>query len=270
MTRPSEASENGEPPGLRPDEELRDLLATVGHELRAPLTTIAGYAQLGLLGGLDDRQALHRAMTRVQAEARRMAALVDELLLFSTLGERRPLECVPVDLAELCAELVADTQVSHPGRPVALVVDEGRHLVRGDPHRLRQVLINLLVNVHHHTPPGTRTEVRLRHEADWACVDVADDGPGIPPGLHERVFEPFFRARRSPAGHEDGSGPRGAAPGGGLGLSLVAALVEAHGGTVRIAPSDKGARFTVRLPARPPIESRGDSDRTLRSIPDRP
>ncbi|MGW2248935.1 sensor histidine kinase [Kitasatospora sp. NPDC001660] len=255
MTKPSEGSGNGDRPGRRAAEELRDLLATVSHELRAPLTTIAGYAQLSLLGGLEDRQALRRAMTRVQAEARRMTALVDELLLFSTLGERRPLEPVAVDLAELCAELVADTRVSHPGRPVACVIDEGRHLVQADPHRLRQVLTNLLVNVHHHTPPGTRTVVRLRHEADWACIDVADDGPGIPPALHERVFEPFFRAHGSPAGHEDGSGRREAAPGSGLGLSLVAALVDAHGGTVRIEPSERGARFTVRLPGRPPVES---------------
>ncbi|MFF3068451.1 sensor histidine kinase [Kitasatospora sp. NPDC057904] len=255
MTTPSEASGDEGRRGRRPDEELHDLLATVSHELRAPLTTIAGYAQLGLLGGLDDHQALRRAMARVQAEAHRMTALVDELLLFSTLGERRPLERVAVDLAELCTELVADTRVSHPDRPVSCVIDEGRHLVQGDPHRLRQVLSNLLVNVHHHTPPGTRTTVRLRHEAHWACIDVADDGPGIPPALHDRVFEPFFRAHGSPAGHEDGSGPHGAAPGSGLGLSLVAALVDAHGGTVRIEPSERGARFTVRLPTRPPIES---------------
>jgi two-component system OmpR family sensor kinase len=226
----------------RAEAELRDFVAAAGHELRTPLTTITGYAQLARFGALDDPVDLDQAMERVQHEASRMTELVDELLLLARLDQGRPLERVPVDLAALCTEVVTDARVRHPDRDMRWTEPPGDHTVTGDRHRLRQVLINLLCNVAYHTPPGTGVDLRLTREDGWEVLDVVDEGPGIPADLRGRVFERFFQ------------GPRGVQadrPGSGLGLSIVAAIVAAHGGSVTVEPSDRGAWFRVRVPAAP-------------------
>ncbi|MYX35745.1 MULTISPECIES: HAMP domain-containing sensor histidine kinase [unclassified Streptomyces] len=232
------------------EEQLRDFVGAASHELRTSLTAIGGYAQLVRFGALDDPARLDDAMRRVQNETRRMSVLVDELLLLARLDQGRPLECRPVDLAELCADAVADARVTAPDRPVTLVVEPGPHVVTGDPDRLRQVVTNLLANVVAHTAHDVPAEVRVGREGDEQIVDVVDGGPGIPEELRERVFERFFRAGGGPArpALRDGT----PAPGSGLGLSIVAAIAAAHSGSVRVEASESGAWFRVRLPALTP------------------
>ncbi|WP_405970611.1 HAMP domain-containing histidine kinase [Streptomyces sp. NBC_00988] len=227
------------------ETELRDFVAAASHELRTPLTAISGYAQLVRFGALDDPLQLDQAMERVQKEAGRMSLLVDELLLLARLDQGRPLERHRVDLGELCQEAVADAQVAAPEHPLTCVVEAGQHLVQGDPHRLRQVVTNLLANIAAHTRPGVTGELRLASTGDECVLDVTDEGPGIPVVLHERVFERFFRvsgSQPSPGEPEDGRGS-------GLGLSIVAAITRAHGGSVTVESSVQGAWFRVRLPA---------------------
>jgi two-component system OmpR family sensor kinase len=225
------------------EAELRDFVAAASHELRTPLTTISGYAQLARLGALADENERQQAMKRVQSEASRMTELVDELLLLARLDQGRPLERTPVDLAKLCREVVADSRIRHPDRDFRLTAAPGAHTVLGDPHRLGQVLINLLSNVAQHTPPGTGADIRLSRDDRWEVVDVVDEGPGIPEELHGPVFERFFQGTRRPQGQR---------PGNGLGLSVVAAIAAAHGGRVTIQPSQRGAWFRLSVPANAP------------------
>jgi two-component system OmpR family sensor kinase len=224
--------------------ELRDLVAAAGHELRTPLTTISGYAQLARCGALDDPLEFDRAMQRVQEEASRMTEMVDDLLSIARLGQARPMKSRAVDLAELCSEVVSDARVRYPEREIRYTEQGAAHTVPGDPHRLRQVLINLVGNCAMHTPVDAGVEIRLSREGPDEVVDVIDDGPGIPEELRGRVFEPFFQAHPR-ASEEERIGS-------GLGLSIVATIVGAHGGSVSLEPSERGAWFRVRIPAERP------------------
>ncbi|MFI9382307.1 sensor histidine kinase [Kutzneria sp. NPDC052558] len=226
------------------EEGLRQFVADASHELRTPLTSITGYAQLVRHGALADPDDLADAMRRVEEEAKRMAALVDELLLLARLDQGRPLESSPVDLVALAEAAVGDARAADCSRTVRLAVaDDGEHLVRGDRSRLHQLLANLLGNVRAHTPPGTAAEVRISRDGEHEVIDVLDEGPGIAAEQRDKVFERFFRgdaSRSRTAGPADGSG---------LGLSIVAAIAAAHGGHAGVQPSEHGAWLRVTLPA---------------------
>ncbi|MFC0432300.1 cell wall metabolism sensor histidine kinase WalK [Kutzneria buriramensis] len=224
------------------EDGLRQFVADASHELRTPLTSITGYAQLVRHGALADPDDLADAMRRVEDEAKRMASLVDELLLLARLDQGRPLESSPVDLAALAEAAVGDARAADCARTVRLVVDDGAHVVQGDRQRLHQVLANLLANVRAHTPAGTAAEVRIGRDGDREVIDVRDEGPGISAEQRDKVFERFFRgdASRSRTALGDGSG---------LGLSIVAAIAAAHGGGAEVRPSEHGAWLRVTLPA---------------------
>ncbi|MBP2476637.1 two-component system OmpR family sensor kinase [Crossiella equi] len=222
----------------RSEERLRSFIADASHELRTPLTTIRGWADL-YLQGVDDPQVVELAMTRIEDEATRMHSLVEELLLLARLDEGRPLERQPVDLAQLAADAVADADVVDGEREITLAVGTEDAVVCGDPNRLRQVLRNLLGNALQHTPAGSPVHVGVRAVgANGVGVVVADEGPGLSPDALGRVFERFYRG--------DASRGRGGA---GLGLSIVRAISEAHGGSVWVdSQPGQGAAFTVVIP----------------------
>jgi two-component system OmpR family sensor kinase len=229
------------------EARLKRFVADASHELRTPLTSIRGYADLYRQGGLREESTLGDAMSRVEGEAARMSRLVDDLLLLARLDEGIPLQRAPVDLARLARESAADARVVDPDHGVTCEAD-GPVVVEGDEDRLRQVIGNLLGNARTHTPPGTHVSLRVRLAGDDAVVEVRDDGSGMDAATAARVFERFYRA--------DPARSRGAG-GSGLGLSIVAAIVTAHRGTVALdtAPGS-GARFLVTMPTmRAPIES---------------
>ena len=229
---------------------MRRFVADASHELRTPLTSIRGFAELyrhGASGGAGgDNPETGRMMGRIEAEATRMGALVEDLLQLARLDQHRPVESLPVDLGELAADAVHDARAVQPDRSVELDLTDSLTdvpVVLGDEGRLRQVIGNLVTNALTHTPPGTPVTVRLSEEPgdpDAVTVTVADQGPGMSAEDAERVFERFYRA--------DASRTR-AAGGTGLGLSIVSSLVAAHHGTVTLttAPGE-GAAFAVRLP----------------------
>ncbi|WP_052394583.1 cell wall metabolism sensor histidine kinase WalK [Kutzneria sp. 744] len=226
------------------EDGLRQFVADASHELRTPLTSITGYAQLVRHGALNDPEALADAMRRVEDEAKRMAALVDELLLLARLDQGRPLESSPVDLVALAETAVGDARAADCARTVRLVADDGDHVVLGDRARLHQLLANLLANVRAHTPPGTPAEVRISRDGEHEVIDVVDEGPGISAEQRDKVFERFFR------GDASRSRAVGAlADGSGLGLSIVAAIAAAHGGHAGVKPNEHGAWLRVTLPA---------------------
>ncbi len=229
------------------EERMRRFVADASHELRTPLTSIRGFAELHRQGAVPDAAGVERVLRRIEDEAARMGLLVDDLLLLARLDQQRPLERRPVDLLALAADSVSGAQVVAPGHRIALKVDGGPEsappVVLGDEARLRQVLGNLVSNALAHTPPGTAVTVRLATTDDTACLTVVDDGPGMAADHARRVFERFYRAD-SARGRDSG--------GAGLGLSIVAALVAAHGGTVQVSSAPgEGARFEVDTAAVP-------------------
>jgi two-component system, OmpR family, sensor kinase len=223
----------------RSERRLRQFVADASHELRTPLTAVRGYADLYRAGGLEDDEALERAMTRIATESRRMGGLVEDLLLLARLDQGRPLRREPVNVSQLVEDAVGDARAIEPNRPIAADVGTGVR-VTGDEDRLRQVIGNLLANVRVHTPPGTALDVSLRVTDGQADLQVVDHGPGIGEPHAEHVFDRFYRA--DPARSRDRGGS-------GLGLSIAASVVAAHGGRVTHHPTPGGgATFVVTLP----------------------
>lgn len=222
------------------ERRLRAFMATAGHELRNPLTTISGYAELALVADPAYERMRQEALGRIATEVGRMSTLIDELVLLTRLDLGQPLRLTRVDLAQLCRDAVSVARDCHPDRPVRLLLAPGDHTVTGDPLRLHQLVANLLANARVHTPPGTTTTVGLGTEDGHRVIEVLDDGPGIPDELRARIFDPFVRGEETRA------------PGSGLGLSIVSAIATAHGGVVTLEPSEpsrRGAWFRVHIPA---------------------
>jgi signal transduction histidine kinase len=234
------------------EDRLRRFVADASHELRTPIATIRGYAELFRRGAATRQDDLAKVMRRIEAEATRMGSLVNEMLLLARLDQGRPLERDRVELTGLAADAVADTLAIEPDRPLTLEHDDLPVEVPGDQARLRQVVGNLLANVLAHTPPGTPATVRVATDGDDALIEVIDQGPGLTEEQRSLVFERFYRGD-----HGHGGGRQ--AGGAGLGLSIVAAVVAAHGGSVSAdSPPGAGAVFRVRLPltAAPPEGTR--------------
>jgi two-component system OmpR family sensor kinase len=236
------AQERSEQNARISEERMRRFVADAGHELRTPLTSVRGFAELYRLGAVTDEADLSRVMKRIEDEASRMGLLVEDLLLLARLDQQRPLEQKPVELLAIATDTVTDMHSLHPERPVRLLTDPVGEppVVIGDEGRLRQVLGNLLGNAITHTPAQTPVRVRVATEGPFAVMEISDDGPGMRPEDTARVFERFFRADPSRVRSSGGSG---------LGLSIVAALVAAHGGTVDVRSAlGIGTTFTVRIP----------------------
>jgi two-component system OmpR family sensor kinase len=224
----------------RSEERLRRFAADASHELRTPLTAIRGYADLYRAGGLAEPGAMDRAMDRIGAESLRMTTLVEDLLLLARLDQGRSSRLEPVDLSRIVGDAVADLRAVDPSRPVGTAVQE-HVIVTGDEDRLRQVVTNLVANVRVHTPASTPIEVFLRTLSDdeTAELRVVDHGPGIDPVAAAHVFDRFYRADPGRSRARGGSG---------LGLSIVASIVQAHGGRLwHEATPGGGATFGVRL-----------------------
>jgi two-component system OmpR family sensor kinase len=178
-------------------------------------------------------------MTGIRSETARMSHLVEELLLLARLDEGRDIERHPVELVALASEAIAAAAAISKDWPVRLEAAQPIEIT-GDSARLRQVLDNLLANVRAHTRPGTRATVSVERLGSSAVLSVADEGPGLSDAEASLVFQRFYRADQSRSRDRGGSG---------LGLAIVAAIVNAHHGTVR-ASSNRGggATFTITLP----------------------
>ncbi|MBF6134114.1 HAMP domain-containing histidine kinase [Nocardia otitidiscaviarum] len=240
------ATEASEEAARRSEAKMRRFVADASHELRTPLTTIQGFSELYRQGAVTDPAVF---MDRIEHESKRMGLLVEDLLMLARLDAQRPVERRPVDLLTLASDAVhaartvdAARRPDGPARPIELEIADGTGTVEvsGDEARLRQVFTNLVHNALVHTPPEAAVTVRLTPAADAVLLEVADAGPGLEPEQAERVFERFYRADASRSRESGGSG---------LGLSIVQALVAAHGGTVAVTSTPGvGTTFTVRLP----------------------
>jgi two-component system OmpR family sensor kinase len=229
----------------RSEERLRRFVADASHELRTPLTSIRGYAELFRRGAESRPEDLAKSMSNIESEASRMGVLVDDLLLLARLDQGRPLEREPVDLAAVVSEAVESARAIDPDRTIELVADDPVRIV-GDASRLRQVIDNLLDNARVHAP-GSPVRIEVSLQSEEALLRIADRGPGLDPEVEGRIFERFMRG--------DPSRSRGTG-GVGLGLSIVQAIVAAHGGDVTASSGEQGGTvFDVRLPVAGPPEA---------------
>jgi two-component system OmpR family sensor kinase len=223
------------------EARLRRFVADASHELRTPLSGVRAYAEL-FKRGADRRPAdLARAMEGISRESERMSVLVQDLLLLARLDDGRPLEQEPVELDEVAREAVETARAVEPSRPLDLQVESA--VVIGDRERLRQVVDNLLGNVRSHTPPESPATVSVSRENGHALLEVRDSGPGLTDEAAQRVFERFWRADTTRARSRGGVG---------LGLSIVSAVADAHGGSASAhSEPGGGATFRVTLPLAP-------------------
>ena len=219
--------------------QVRQFVADASHELRTPLAAIRGYAELSRRSRQPVPDEVGHVLRRVESEAQRMTALVEDLLLLARLDAGRPLAQDPVDLTMLVVDAVSDAHAAGPRHDWQLDLPAEPVTVVGDAQRLHQVLANLLANARTHTPDGTTVTVGVSERDGAAVLTVADAGPGIPADLQPHIFERFARG--------DSSRSR-AAGSTGLGLSIVHAVVTAHGGTVSVDSGPGRTEFVVRLP----------------------
>ena len=228
------------------ENRLRQFLADASHELRTPLASIRGYAELFRIGAARKPADTEKAMSRIEDESERMGALVENLLTLARLDQVPEVARKPVDLAVLASDTADDARAIAPDRIVSLDA-KSPVTVMGDASQLRQVLGNLVRNALVHTPAGTAIDLSVRVAGRQAVVEVRDHGPGLPTSDADALFERFWRA--------DPGRERGRA-GAGLGLSIVAAIVDAHGGQVRAAnAAGGGASFTITLPVEARVEA---------------
>jgi signal transduction histidine kinase len=225
-------------------QRQREFVADASHELRTPLTSVL--ANLELLqdslrdaGQQEEREVVDSALR----SSKRMNRLVGDLLLLARADAGRLGGHQRCDLAEIAGEAAAEAAPLLGQRELA--IDNDRPLlVEGNPDQLHRLVLNLLDNAAHHTPPDSRVELSLRSENGEAIVEVADDGAGIPAERREQIFERFVRGT-GPSDTQAGAGT-------GLGLAIVAAVADSHGGSVELTESKSGgALFRARIPLAP-------------------
>ena len=222
------------------DERLRRFVADASHELRTPLTSIRGYVELYHRGGLTDQDRLDDAMRRVSGEAERMGALVDDLLLLSKLDRGLPLETATVDVASLLDDAALDAAAVQPMRTITVTSERPLTCV-ADPLRIQQVVAAVAANALVYTPVEAPVELVGSRRDGAVVIDVVDHGPGLDAETAAHVFERYYRGDDSRARNTGGSG---------LGLSIAASIVEAHGGRIAVHPTPGGGcTFTIALPA---------------------
>ena len=221
------------------EQHLRQFVADASHELRTPIAAVSAYAELFERGAAERSDDLPRVMSGIRTETARMDRLVNDLLTLARLDEGVPIENAPVELVSLASDAVRTATAVGPEWPVRFWAAHPVEVI-GDKDRLRQVIDNLLANVRAHTPPGTTATVRVNQVGDQAEIEVRDTGPGMPDEEARRVFERFYRVDQARSRVSGGSG---------LGLSIVSAIVAAHGGTVAADSSPgQGMTVTVRIP----------------------
>jgi two-component system OmpR family sensor kinase len=224
------------------ENRMRQFLADASHELRTPLTSIRGYAELARMqraaGDVEQDN-----LDRIESEGTRMSRLVDDLLLLArgdASGATHLEQRTAVDLDDIVDDAVSGSRAAFPDRPIDTEISP-LPAVLGDRDQLLRAIRNLVTNAAVHTAAGRPILVRAFADAGGAVVMVSDGGPGLPPEQAAHVFERFWRADKARTRARGGSG---------LGLSIVAAIVRAHGGSVQFDSSvERGSTVTMWLPA---------------------
>ena len=225
------------------ENKLRRFVADASHELRTPITAIRGFSELHRQGAVTGEKETAELIARIENESKRMGSLVEDLLLLARLDQAREMESKPVDINKVVEDAVISARAAGPDHPVTLHSSNDEIFTLGDEVRIHQVVANLLANARTHTPTGTPITVSVTSTDLGVEISVADEGPGLSLDDQKRIFERFYRA--------DASRVRTGSDGSGLGLSIVDAVMRAHGGSVSVQSTPgEGAVFTLLFPAR--------------------
>lgn len=233
----------------RPARVEARLMSIAAHEMRTPLTSVIGYAEL-LMNKAPEGSPIRRYAEAIDRQAHRMEAIVGELLTVTRLeAGREELIIEPVDMRLLAEQVCTAMQPLAHARCIALSVEStGDVEIRGDVPKLERLVENLVNNAIKYSPEGAQVQVRVWREHDCVVLAVQDTGYGIPPEDAPHVFEKFYRAKHQPAESIEGTG---------LGLAIVRLIAEAHGGSVSLRTAlGVGSTFTIRLPVLGPSETR--------------
>ncbi|KAM9862964.1 cell wall metabolism sensor histidine kinase WalK [Leucobacter sp. BZR 635] len=267
-------------------DRMRRFVGDASHELRTPLVSVRGYAELYRMGALQTPEQVGQAMERIEKEAIRMTALVEDLLALARLDERRPLQLASLPLNQLARDAALDTRAGAQDREITVVEDPRDPHALGDDNKIRQLITNLIGNAKQHTPEGSPIEIVVstvpgpepvpsgeavpmppatgngRRTGAIALptntapvqtpppamtrIEIVDHGEGVPEQVRDKIFGRFWRADSSRNRETGGSG---------LGLAIVKSIVEAHRGDVSVHDTPGGgATFRVDLPAAPAPE----------------
>lgn len=220
------------------EQRLRDFVADASHELRTPLTPMQGYAEMLESSSLSEVDRRFAA-ARISEASTRMSRLVNDMLLLARMDETSNLNRAPVDLTELALGAIADARMAEPGREIELVASQSVTTI-GDRDYLARAIANLLTNVRVHTPADAPASIHVFNQDGRAIVEIRDSGPGIPAELQAHLFDRFYRVEKSRSRAEGGAG---------LGLSIVASIAEAHGGSISVSSlQPHGTAFRLSLP----------------------
>jgi two-component system OmpR family sensor kinase len=223
------------------EDRLRRFVADASHELRTPITAIRGFSELYRQGAVQGEQPTKDLVARIEGESVRMSTLVENLLLLARLDEERQMEMKPINLVDIVDAAVSSARVSNPHHKIELEKPSHEIFILGDAPRVHQVIANLLANAGVHTPMGSQVALTISQEALGVAIAVSDNGPGLSPEAQNKIFQRFYRADPSRA-RVDGEGS-------GLGLSIVDAVMRAHGGSVSVqSEPGNGAKFTLFFP----------------------
>ena len=223
------------------ENKLRRFVADASHELRTPITAIRGFSELHRQGAVTGEKETTELIGRIENESMRMGSLVEDLLLLARLDQAREMKSKPVDINKVVEDAVISARAAGPEHPVTVNSSSDELFTLGDEVRIYQVVANLLANARAHTPIGTPITVSVTSSNAGVEISVADKGPGLSSEDQKRIFERFYRA--------DSSRVRTGPDGSGLGLSIVDAVMRAHGGSVSVQSTPgEGATFTLVFP----------------------
>lgn len=223
------------------DRMRRDFTANVSHELKTPLTSISGYAEI-LREGIVKQEDVGRFAGKIYEESQRLITLVEDILNLSLLDEGAPAQEAPgaVDLYQVCQETLATLGPAARRRGIGMSLSGRRHTVHGVEKILREIVYNLCDNAIKYNVEGGRMEVSVTREGSYVVLLVQDTGIGIPEGETDRVFERFYRVDKSHSKEIGGTG---------LGLSIVKHGAAYHNAQIRLdSQLGKGTRIWVRFP----------------------
>ena len=209
---------------------MQSFLADASHELRTPLTVIKGYSEMLAKGQISEESDRERAFGRVNSEIVRMENLIHDLLLLAELGETSAPVREEIDLSDLLTSFSRDFQTLNPERSVAIDV-EGEIYCQGSIEHLRRLIQNVLNNISRHTPVDAPVRIRLSRSGKKTLLVLEDGGPGLPEASYREGIELLNRFDSARSRETGGSG---------LGLSIIAAIVHEHGGTLALRKSALG------------------------------
>jgi two-component system OmpR family sensor kinase len=223
------------------EDKLRRFVADASHELRTPLTAIRGFAELHRQGAMEGAEKSAEVIRRIEDESKRMGSLVEDLLSLARLDQAKPIVQSPVDVNQVVNDVIAASSAIFPHQIITALSPTSEVFILGDSEKIHQAISNLVINACTYSADGSKIEITTQELENQILISVKDDGPGLSDDQRERVFERFYRADTSRVRHgQQGSG---------LGLSIVDAIMQAHGGSVSVKSElGKGSEFILSFP----------------------